>query len=493
MVKKTKKETKKYKPKKGSLYIVMHSKSCKKEKKSYTKRGNNKMRSRLKKYHGGGEPEPEYIDIDTTFYENYERNMHTIIEQIGIISGKHSINNDRANYFVNNQKSKERRIAARDLINNTIYITLQETMDIVGNLIDKIYEVETIKNAETIYFYSGNPNKSFYFLNVLALFFIKSKGYKEPIFIKNINTALFNDYVNPIIILDDVSYSGSQMEELLGNIYYNIVIINNKPVPNIHVAFIALNTKSLSKLIRVPTKKTKSGIVLTDIPTPFHLYYFEERLYPTLIEKIGPIRYSNVRLFFSPHTNTQPYISLYLDHKIADEPSTFMKVLLYGPIIPSNYSEQYKIFYNDDDVTSFVERDYALQKFKGKDSTPYNNLYSVYSVIFNPDFDVIDKEKSDSIEFSSFINLCIDKPILHNIQDNQDIKQMDYLLFIMNKDNIELIKKIDNIKPNSYLNDNPFVIYIKNKPKLDKQKTVELLQKLDNYKCPISFYKSTMM
>ena len=36
--------------------------------------------------------------------------------------------------------------------------------------------------------------------------------------------------------------------------------------------------------------------------------------------------------------NYVPYVSIYLDHKLADEVSTFTTTLLYGQVIPNNAS-----------------------------------------------------------------------------------------------------------------------------------------------------------
>lgn len=145
-------------------------------------------------------------------------------------SGRHSINQEIASQFINEQLTDIRKQAARDLVENTIYITLEETSQIIEQLIVRLYTENNLNEAETIYFYSGMPNKSFYFLSILALYYIRKHGFKEPThFIKKLEPELFAEIGNaPLIILDDVSYSGSQLANMLHSMYYDLVIKKTK-------------------------------------------------------------------------------------------------------------------------------------------------------------------------------------------------------------------------------------------------------------------------
>ena len=69
--------------------------------------------------------------------------------------------------FINEQLTPIRRQAAKDLIDNTIYIKLKDTMKIVEQLIHQIYQrYATIGEIRKPYIYCGSPNKSFYFFSV---------------------------------------------------------------------------------------------------------------------------------------------------------------------------------------------------------------------------------------------------------------------------------------------------------------------------------------
>lgn len=403
------------------------------------------------------------INYDKTFKLCYSKNIKIIQNYISKYSGIHAIDINRANDFINNQLSPVRRQAAKDLIDNTIYITLQDVSNTIELLIENIYKskniTDAVSNNNNIYFYSGDPTKSFFFLNVLALYYIRKNGWKEPIFIDNLtDTFLKNNSEYPIIILDDVSYSGSQMTGLLNNIYYKQVVVNAMPPPKIIVALIALNTVSLKKMQTVYTKKTKSGIFLNEVVSPFEIIYLSNRLYPTLVEKIGEERYNYINLFFSPFTEYQPYISLYLDHKIADTASTYMKALLYGPIIPSNYKEQYQML--------------IIQL--SDEQIQYSNKIQIAKIIKTQNFDIIDREHNIEIEFYPFIKSCFNNIELTKITHNKNIKKMEYLLFIATEDINELL--------NTYIEEKNEVIAMSQYLKLSKM--------INNYKCPNSFYKN---
>ena len=413
----------------------------------------------------------EHIDncIDNNFYKCYEKNLEKIDEQIRNTSGKHAINKERADYFINNQKSVERRQAAADLINNTIYITLQETKDIIGELIDKIYDIDSVKESNNIYFFVEKPNKSYYFLNIIALYFIKTKNLKRPIFIKELsNDFLENIGTDPLIILDDVSYSGSQMSQLIGNIYYNMVVKNKKPHPNIIVALTAVNTESLKRLQLVPTRKLGNrvaGLTIASGKSPFKILYLENRLYKTLVETVGKERSAYILLFFSLHTNesglklTEPVVSIYLDHKIADMVSTYLKALVYAPIIPSNYKSQYIKYFGEEIILKI-------------NSIPF------ISILEDKNFDIIDLPTNDEIEFHPFINTCSNNQELNSIINNKSVKNMDYILFIA--DDSALSSMSDG---NSFMS-----LYLRNE-NINKETTISLIEYVNNYRCPKSFYK----
>ena len=400
--------------------------------------------------------------IDLSLYTNYEKNMK-IIQKMIKQSGQHTIDRQKANLFIENQISSIRRQAARDLIDNTIYISFQEVVNTTRTLIQKLYRdilSTDDKKTKQVYFYCGVPNKSYYFLNALALSFIKEFNFPHPIFLNSFHLDDFEIIQdNPFVILDDVSYSGSQMSQMLHEIYYHIHILKKQKVPNIHVLLLAVNTHALEILKKVPRKQIPKSKFLSYtayrdfIPSPFHIHYLDEYKYPTLAEKIGPERYSYLNLFFSPTTEQQPYLSLYLDHKIADELSTYMKALIYGPIVPANYDYK-KLFKNNDSNSEFV---------KGK------SVNDLIENILEKKLDVIDKTNTE-FRLYPFLNSCFNQPIMKQLEKQIQQTTMDYSFFISRQECI--------------VPDGIFHYEFPIDPKTQK-----IIETINNFKCPKSFYK----
>jgi hypothetical protein len=467
-----------------------------------TRKHNRKTRKHYKKYKGGvGD------NFDTNFVRCYQDNLTKVMSAIQNFSGTHSINQEIASQFINEQLTDLRKQAARDLIENTIYITLQETSDIVEKLIVRLYTENNLNEAETIYFYSGTPNKSFYFLSILALYYIRKHGFKEPThFIKKLEPELFEEIGNsPLIILDDVSYSGSQLSNMLHSIYYDLVIKQKQKPPNIFILLVALNDFSKQKLEGVPTKASKfanyPAIYIMFIPSPFKLLFLPERLYTPLIMKVGIERYFYISVFFSIYTVDVPNISLYLDHKIADAVSTYKKVLTYGPIIPSNFdlTKFFTTNYFDNETYDIIPSHYydmngnthipkLLNDFNSANETSYTSEDDIKMsrFILNKLIESesqIDKESYPYIRFRPFINGCNSNPrLLQNIND-PEIIGFDYLLFMA--DDGCIADKDCSIKPTlSTLQE------IVENSQISKQKAIEISDRINNFSCPESWYKS---
>ncbi len=342
--------------------------------------------------------------IDTDFELKYEENINIILSQP---SGQYFIDNVKSKQFIDSQTSELRRSAAKALIENTIYITLEETMNIIEQLILQLYQEKNLNDEENFYFYSGNSKKSFYLVAVISLYFIKKYNFKHPIFIKELNNDIF-DTNKHVIILDDVSYSGSQLSKLLYEIYYNRVIIDKKSIPKISLLLIAVNTYSLEKLSVVPINKYKIpgyNEYNKFINTPFSIYFLIEHKYLTLAESVGEEMYLLICLLFSFWT--KPYISLYLDFKLADSPSTFLITILYGPVPPhQKLIDELKYLHKIDDVF-FKE---------------YGNAYKQ---VIN---DITDRPETTEITFYPFINNCNQK--IETILLNKNIHKLNYLLFL---------------------------------------------------------------
>lgn len=449
------------------------------KKKKNSKRKQNRAKTRRRVYKGGS-------PFDAQFKRCYDANLIKVQTAIEKYSGKHHIDKAIAEQFINEQLTDVRKQAARDLVENTIYITLDDVSSIIEQLIIKTYTEHKLNEKEHIYFYVSTPSKSFYFMSVLALFYIRKHNYKEPIFTELTNELFDRIGDAPIIMLDDVAYSGSQISRMLGDIYYSRLIAN-KTIPNIVILLVALNDYSKANIELVPTKKTKSGIVLATLPSPFPLVYLPDRLYAPLICKIGIERYFNLNVFFSVYTRSQPYISLYLDHKLADPVSTYKNALLYGPIIPSNYLVDN--FVNNVeradmptmyDITPFMHDSPSWAMIaKGLDDAvrANNNITKATKLetfllkkLIETDILDVTQPPVVQINFKPFITGCLSGPsVLTNIND-PEIQNMDYFYFMGEPDNVEN--------------------WSEDEPKPIRDNLIRISEKINSISCPVSWYKS---
>ena len=147
--------------------------------------------------------------------------------------------------------------------------------------------------------------------------------------------------------------------------------------------------------------------------------------------------------------NYVPYVSIYLDHKLADEVSTFTTTLLYGQVIPNNaslnnlYDNDCLLFdipipYTDFDIDTINT---LLSDFNDSNSTTFNsNQYKrIGAYVLNKlvENDISDKSGLPYMRFKPFINTCNTNPnLLQNIQDTEIINY-DYFLFIMPESCVE--------------------------------------------------------
>jgi hypothetical protein len=464
----------------------------------------NKSKKFLKNQKGGN----NFIDSD--FLNCYEANLQKVMGAIKEYSGKHNIDISIAEEFIENQTSQIRRDAARNLISNTIYITLKEVYDIIGQLIDKVYS--DFNSDETIYLYTGKPEKSSYFLCVIALKHIREKGYKEPIFIKELNNEIF-DLIekSPLIMLDDVSYSASQLSEQLKSIYYNRMYKKEPPnyPPNIYILLIALNTVSKKKLSEVPGSKRRSGKLYLDLTvSPFKLIYLEDRLYTPLICKIGIEKFIYLTLLFSPwlcicngYTLGQPYVSLYLDNKIADPVSTFTTTLIYGQIPPSNIDFSYILQKLDEgggfDTLYYLEP-IEITRLLGELPGEFKKGNKVLPAPIINKFIELDKpdkpdKPSDEIEFKPFINACNKDVLLNEIIQDEHVKRLDYLIFMIPQDCFNNNDCSITYHPvEDYLQKKQYLIVeddITTGMTESGSKVSEIHKKITSFKCPVSWYK----
>ncbi len=350
-------KNKKVKSKKYIKNKKVKSKKYNKNKKVKSKKYiKNKKYKRSRKYKGG-------TNDATDFLACYEKNLAKIHLAVTDKNGKHHINKEKSEQFINSQISPKIRQAAKDLIDNTIYITLEEVCQIVEQLILKVYEENNFfVNHDKIIFDVGPKEKSSYFLSVLGLSYIRKHRFKEPThFIEYFDDTDYDSAGNnPIIMIDDSAYSGSQLSKKFSSIYLSRTK-SNKSMPNIYCLMIALNTFSLIKLTKFKQfflERGNRGRPSEITNLPFKILCLDNRLYEPLIYKLGIERYIYLTCIFSTFTagDFLPNVSLYFDHKIADEVSTFTKTLIYGQIIPNDFFKKILLIaeFFDSGINSYI-------------------------------------------------------------------------------------------------------------------------------------------
>jgi hypothetical protein len=159
------------------------------------------------------------------FLDLYDEYLEKILYAVNNYSGKHSINKEKAEEWINSQPFPEAQEAARNIIKHTKYITLKEVYNNIENLVINQYKtlVEKNENLEKkIVMIVGKPEKSFFFISVLAVYFMKKHNLRIPDEFHSTFIDFNTNKTDIIICFDDMSYTGSQMGEMLKNsIDYN--------------------------------------------------------------------------------------------------------------------------------------------------------------------------------------------------------------------------------------------------------------------------------
>jgi hypothetical protein len=368
--------------------------------------------------------------LDTNFRDSLDTNIHSLLTTMFEISGKYSMNKKRANEWVLSQKTKLKRRVAKHFINNTTYVTFNEYFLGIGKLIKDNYET-IVKDADKIIMCISLPKKSQYFTSIIAMHYIRKYNFREPdYFVKYITVKNTQD---PIIIIDDMSYSGSQMRDMFTKIYKDCVkkYENDQEsanlTPKIHLLLYGINNFSERRLSmienmiitepqgprNIPTKK------FINVASPFKIYYYKK--FELLIDVNAEMAHL-IHYFFSPYLSGAPVLSIYFDHKIADDVSTFMKTIMYGPIIPKSYAlesfaennEEYgKIFQLDIDKNHFPITNKEISGLENRDIYQIlPNLVQKYA-----SDDVIDKTDI-KIHFLPFINNCNINDTINKISES---------------------------------------------------------------------------
>jgi hypothetical protein len=366
------------------------------------------------------------------FFSNYEENLQTIFKMRDLTSGTHKINEERANLWINSQLSDRRKKAAYNLINNTHYVTFNEVFEGIRKLVNRV------KHLSNPYLIVGKSNRSTYMMSIIFIYIWNLNDLGNINVIEKISDSNILGVIgkNPIILCDDIIYTGGQLNLILKEIMnhsYKRIVLGNYDVPNINIVILGA--------------------------TNFAINYYIDKIYNTLYEILPSQDYMDLLYYFAPMNFNGPVISLYLDHKISDPVSTFMKVLQYGPVLPRNL--EYKDFILISMKEHIINKNVNI------------NLEDYIENIHNNENEIINDKVI--IDFIPFIEGCDNVP---------DIPlDMSYFSFIINKDVIEIIDSDPDEFPLSrfeYSNIHKF------------NKYYDVLDDPKN-RCPRSWYKDKLL
>jgi hypothetical protein len=312
----------------------------------------------------------------------------------------------------------------------------------------------------------GTKNKSIYFSAIIAMHFIRKYKFKEPDYF--INALYSTNITDPILIIDDMSYSGSQMSNMMSKIYkdcvpkYTTDEAAKRATPDIHLLLYGLNSYSHTRLSEIKNMvkimvdveyvykgetNTRKQMKYITVPSPFNIYFVKK--FPLLIE-IDMDMAHLINYFFSPYLKGNPPLSIYFDHKIADDVSTHMKVLSYGPIVPKSYA-----------IESFKSNMQEVHDIFGEFFIIDNNNVSIITssdiskLNTKQIFEILQRYSKDDpidstdtqIEFLPFIDNCMIQP-----EFVYQLNGMSYNEFLFPEHEVQDMNDVSNeiVKPDNF-------------------------------------------
>ena len=293
----------------------------------------------------------EYAKDTAQFQRHYAETIESIL---AMPSGRHSVDPDRLEQWIQAQQTVERRDVARKLANCIRYITHADVIRLCDELIDKVYA--DIPLEQPVAWIVGTPQKSNYMISLLCYHALQQKGYPEPLGFIQVPYGF--DDTTLYIGFDDMTYSGSQLSKLLVKIAEHSILKSRQlQFPTIRYCLLSASEQALQYLKTLELfdmfanlkdntfqKKIQQMLQIANenpslqlknrmkLPNPFPIY--AGQIIPSLKSELGEKDYYRAVLAFNGYTADT---IVYFDHKIADSVSTFMKVLLYGVVMPQTY------------------------------------------------------------------------------------------------------------------------------------------------------------
>lgn len=269
------------------------------------------------------------MNTTKSFIENYNERIDHILT---LPSGTHSVNAEKLEQWINAQASDRRRAAAGALAKNIKYITHKDVIASCATLITKMYnDVEKpILESKPFAWYVGGKDKSSYFIALLCYKYVKDQGLRLPDIVLTTNFTYDSYKEYTIFYFDDMSYSGSQLYGLLNKIHTETMKQQAKN-PSIIPIDIRVGLCYISEKASILLKQLTVSVPRRKIENPFKIYYTEK--IPSLESVLGKQLYTDCIIYFNPYSDSD--CICYFDHKIADQLSTFLNVLRFGPVPPN--------------------------------------------------------------------------------------------------------------------------------------------------------------
>ena len=461
---------------------------------------------------------------------NYKQLLKEILHNIETYSGTHSINIDKANQWIAAQPTKESKLAAQKIIDTTVYVTYNETYYLIEKLVKTEYKKLIKTNSKSgvsdnkIYMFIGENNDSNYFISILALYFIKQNGFREPekYFEKLPSENYIEDYNTTLLYFDDMSYSGGQIIDNITKIYkliilnkicefmditFNLKILVNEKIVNkfqyilqIINTFYAQKNKIENEIIKYQ-KQMYKYINTAKYCKIVYLLLGINRLSTERIENIDllPLIKKYIYPFFD-RLQIKTIILFKLKYKIkyakqypiiddlcTQEELFYMSYFFsFGrtPVVSLYYDHKIAnpsstflralnfgpIVPNNFDIANYWLPFKSIMTDEGYEnaingSNSYNFLKYVSLIVkFYKNIEISDKIKQDinkPVKFIPFINNCYD---IENMLNNSLIKELNYLQLISNVTNILYLPKPSLLITNNFkpVNDSkqPFISFV---------------------------------
>jgi hypothetical protein len=392
------------------------------------------------------------------FMKDYDNHIQTIL---AMPSGTHPVNTEKLEDWIESQQSQTRRDVARALSKHIVYISHHEVIDRCRDLVHQFYtQYLPAQSLETptIVLFTHRRGKSGYMVALLFYYWVQQLGFQVPtLMVDKLYPHLIKDPTCVFAYVDDMSYSGSQLSQILASYAILPSYIEKIPYPKFWIGFVAMTQHAQDLLTTIapfedshisrnqvndivaknpniapqnirPVQNRIQDIEHIKIQNPFTIY--ASRVIPSIRAQLGDEMFIAAHLFF----NSEPADCIvYFDHKIADSPSTFLKVLLFGPVPAVNAlfpGDQFdKKNEDEDDSYGFWVPDAALRDVRiydrGKDGTTHVTQFKPFIEGCNV-LDDATKEAWGKVPYAEFLTGHVWSdgpwPVSLNSFDNVDIR-----------------------------------------------------------------------